>query len=105
MADFFGLAWVLAACPDPSLRDGPAAIALAERATQLSNGRYPSALQSLASAFAENGQYADAVAAAQQALQMSRGNPGMAATIQEQLKYYQNHQPFRDSSLAGPIKN
>jgi hypothetical protein len=54
----------------------------------------------LAAAFAENGQYTDAVAAAQQALQISRGDPGLAATIQEQLKYYQNHQPFRDPSLA-----
>jgi tetratricopeptide (TPR) repeat protein len=98
------LAWVLATSPDPSLRDGPTAVALAERATQLSNGRYPRALQSLAAAFAENGQYADAVAAAQQALQMSRGNPGLAGTIQEQLKCYQNHQPYRYKTLAEPGK-
>ena len=98
------LAWVLATCPDASLRDGKTAIALADRAWQLSQGRNPVALRSLAAAFAENGQYADAFAAAQQDLQMSRGNPGLAAQIQEQLKYYQNHQPFRDQTLAAPIK-
>jgi tetratricopeptide (TPR) repeat protein len=89
------LAWVLATSPDASLRDGPAAIALAKRATQLSGGKDPLALRALAAAFAENGQYADAVAAAQEALQMSRSDPGLAATVQEQLKYYQNRQPFR----------
>lgn len=99
------LAWVLATSPDPSQRDGPAAVALAERAAQLSQGRNPVALRSLAAAFAENGQYADAVAAAQQALQMGRDNPGLAANIQSQLKFYQNHQPFRDQTLAAPARN
>jgi Flp pilus assembly protein TadD len=102
------LAWVLATSPDPSMRDGPTAIALAERACQLSSGRDPmtlrSALRSLAAAFAENGQYANAVAAAQQALQLSRGNPGLTAMMQEQLRYYQNHQPYRDQTLVAPIK-
>lgn len=97
------LAWVLATSPDPSMRDGQSAITLAERANELCQGRNPVALRALAAAFAENGQYADAVAAAQQALQLSRGNPGLASTIQEQLKYYQNHQPFRDQTL-GPGK-
>jgi tetratricopeptide (TPR) repeat protein len=93
------LAWVLATCPDPSLRDGPTAVTLAERAYQLSQGRNPVALRSLAAAFAENGQYADAVAAAQQALQLSRGNPSLAAALQQQLKVYEGHQPFRDQTL------
>lgn len=95
------LAWALATCPDASLRDGQTALALAERAYQLSNGRNPAVLRSLAAAFAEIGQYTNAVAAAQQALQMSRGNPGLAAAIQDQLKHYQNHQPYRDKT---PIK-
>jgi protein O-mannosyl-transferase len=98
------LAWVLATCPDPSLRDGPGAIALAERAYQLSGGRNPVALRSLAAGFAENGQYADAIAAAQQALQLSRGNPSLTGMIREQLKYYQAHQPFRDQSLGAGEK-
>jgi tetratricopeptide (TPR) repeat protein len=98
------LAWVLATCPDASLRNGQTAIALAERAWQLSQGRNPMALRSLAAAFAENGQYADAVAVAHQALQMSRNNPNLAATLQEQLKIYESHQPFRDQTLS-PRKN
>ncbi|HEV2454194.1 MAG TPA: tetratricopeptide repeat protein, partial [Verrucomicrobiae bacterium] len=98
------LAWVLATCPDASLRNGQMAIALAERAWQLSQGRNPMALRSLAAAFAENGQYADAAAAAQQALQMSRNNPNVAATLQEQLKIYESRQPYRDQTLAAHVK-
>ena len=98
------LAWVLATCPDPSLRNGPEALALAERAMQLTGGGNPMVLRVLAAAFAENGQYPDAIAAAQQAWQLSRANPSLAATLQEHLKYYQRHQPFRDQGLAAPIK-
>ncbi|HXC35019.1 MAG TPA: tetratricopeptide repeat protein [Candidatus Acidoferrales bacterium] len=94
------LSWVMATCPDASVRDGPIAVALAERARQLSNGRNPLALRSLAAAYAEIGQYTNAVAAAQQAFQFSHDNPGMAAVIQDQLKHYQNHQPYRDQALA-----
>lgn len=98
------LAWVLATCPDPSLRDGPTAIALAQRATKFSGGKDPIALRSLAAAYAENGQYPDAIAAAQQAIQIARSNPGLAANIQTQLKVYQSNQPFRDQTL-GAAKN
>ncbi|HEV2454193.1 MAG TPA: tetratricopeptide repeat protein [Verrucomicrobiae bacterium] len=98
------LAWVLATCPDPSLRDGPTAVALAKHANQLAGGANPMVLRVLSAALAENGQYSDAVAAAQQALQMSRNNPSLAATLQEQLKIYESHQPYRDQTLS-PRKN
>jgi protein O-mannosyl-transferase len=94
------LAWVWATCPDPALRDGPDALALAEQADQLTGGANPTILRVLAAALAENGRYSQAVAAAQQALQLARGNPGLAARIQQELKYYQNNQPFRDQTLT-----
>jgi protein O-mannosyl-transferase len=97
------LAWVLATCPDASLRDGTGAVALAERAYQLSGGENPNVLRTLAAAFAENGQMSYAVAAAQQALQLAnlRGNRSLAASIQEQMQFYKNNQPFRDTTMAG----
>ncbi len=94
------LAWVLATCPDPSLRNGVDALALAERATQMTGGANPMVLRVLAAAFAENGQYTEAIAAAQRALQLAGANPGLAASLQSQLKFYQSHQPYRDQSLA-----
>ena len=94
------LAWVLATCPDPSLRDGSNALALAERANQLTGGANPMALRVLAAAFAENGQYPEAIAAAQRGLQMAPAKSGLASSLQSQLKFYQGHQPYRDQALA-----
>jgi len=94
------LAWVLATSPQASLRNGAEAVQLAERADELTGGRDPLALRALAAACAENGDFPDAVAAAQHAVQdaMLQGNKQLAADIQGQLKFYQNNQPFRDTT-------
>jgi hypothetical protein len=57
-------------------------------------------IRSFAAAYAENGQYSDAVAAAQDAIQKARANPHLVAALQEELKYYQAQQPYRDQSLG-----
>lgn len=97
------LAWVLATCPQDSLRDGAAAVELAESANQLSAGNNPRVLATLAAAYAENGQFSYAVATAKQALQIAslRNNAQLANTLQQQLKFYQRNQPFRDTSMPG----
>ena len=94
------LAWVLATCPQESLRDGTDAVGLAEQANQMTGGQNPVVLRTLAAAYAENGQFSFAVATAQQALQTAalQGNKELAATVQQQLKFYQNNQPFRDTT-------
>jgi serine/threonine-protein kinase len=66
------LARMLATCSDPSLRNGPRALALAQRANRLSNGMNPVFLRTLASAYAENGQFPQAIEAAQRALRFSK---------------------------------
>jgi protein O-mannosyl-transferase len=97
------LAWVLATCPQDSLRNGPEAEKLAERADELTGGVDPKVLRTLAAACAENGDFPNAVAAAQHAVQdaMSQGDRQLAADIQGQLKFYQNNQPFRDTTMTG----
>ena len=94
------LAWVMATCPDSSLRDGSAAVALAEHANEYCKGQNPAVLRSLAAALAETGRYADAIAAARQALQLFQSDPSQAAAMEEQLKHYQNRQPYRDQTLV-----
>jgi tetratricopeptide (TPR) repeat protein len=96
------LAWALATCPQDALRNGAEAVQLADHADELTGGHNPLVLRTLAAAFAENGDFPDAVAAAQQAIQSAslQGNKPLVADIQEQLKLYQKNQPFRDSSLA-----
>jgi len=56
-----GLAWLLATTPQPSLRNGAEAVQLASQAVQLSNGRMPMAYGVLAAAYAETGQFAEAI--------------------------------------------
>jgi len=65
-------AWLLATSPDASLRNGPKAFEFAQRAVQIASGRDPSAVNALAAACAETGQFANAVAAARQALALAQ---------------------------------
>ncbi len=52
---------VLATCPEASIRNGSEAVALAVRAVQLSGGKDPAILDTLAAAYAEAGRFAEAV--------------------------------------------
>jgi Flp pilus assembly protein TadD len=98
------LAWVLAAAPDASLRNGARAVELASRANELSGGQNPKVLGMLAAAYAEAGKFAEAIATVQKALQFA-GGPGNAAVgnlLRSQLALYQAGAPVRDATLAAP---
>jgi tetratricopeptide (TPR) repeat protein len=96
------LAWVFATCPDESIRDGRRAVELAEKAMRLSAGKIPMVLRVLAAAYAENGQFSQAIERAQRGsdLANSQGNPGLAAELQSNIALYQAGTPLRDPSLA-----
>jgi tetratricopeptide (TPR) repeat protein len=63
------LAWVLATAEDPSVRDGPRAVACANRA--LVAGRPPAWVDTLAAAWAECGHFAHALALEEEAWRRS----------------------------------
>jgi tetratricopeptide (TPR) repeat protein len=90
------LAWVLATCPQASLRNGNKAVELAQRANQLTGDGNPVVLHTLAAAYAEAGRFPEAVEAAQRALQLAemQSNPALADAIRSQLKLYQAGIPF-----------
>lgn len=67
------LAWVLATSSDASIRDGARAIALAQDAVQVSGGKDPIFVRTLAAAHAEAGQFAEAISTAEQALVIANG--------------------------------
>ncbi len=96
------LAWVLATCPDASVRDGGKALKLAKEANDLTFGEDPRMLHALAAAFAETGQFADAVRTAQQALDLaeSQSKPGLAEQLKLELKLYQEGKPYRVAESA-----
>jgi len=98
------LAWILAASPDESLRDGKRAVQLAHRASQLSGGGNPLYLRTLSVAYAEAGRFGDATKFAERALPLAvaEGNSALAHDLRNNLAGYRLRQPVRDSSLTGP---
>ena len=91
-----GLAWILATWPEASLRNGSLAVALMEKANQLSDGNDPKVLRTLAAAYAEAGQFDDAIATAQKAIALAKQN-GQTNLLEQNeglLDFYLKHQPY-----------
>jgi len=93
------LAWMLATCPDASLRNGPQAVAVAQRAVQLSAGTSPQILDTLAAAYAEAGRFPEAIVTARQALDLShtQNNKPLAEIIQNQFKLFESRSPYHEN--------
>jgi tetratricopeptide (TPR) repeat protein len=92
------LAWVLATCSDPSIRDGTKATELAERANQLSRGNNPIFLHTLAAAYAETGRLSEAIATVQRALELAetQGNTVLVDSLRRELALYQSGMPYHE---------
>jgi tetratricopeptide (TPR) repeat protein len=91
-------AWVLATTDDDKLRNSQEALRLAGRAAELTTYQQPAVLQTLAAAYAANGQFDKAIATANQALDLAKraGQGEVATKTQQALKLYQAGQPFRE---------
>jgi cytochrome c-type biogenesis protein CcmH/NrfG len=92
------LAWLLATCSEPSLRNGPEAVFLAENASRLSGSNQPFNLRILAAAYAETGRFADAVKTAQQALRLAEveNNTILVNALRKEIALYQSRIPYRE---------
>lgn len=92
-------AWVLATSADDKVRNGAESLRLAQRAAELSSHQ-PAILQTLAAAYAETGQFDQAMATANQAIQsaQSLGQTNLIPRIQQALELYRDHRPFRDTA-------
>jgi tetratricopeptide (TPR) repeat protein len=95
------LAWLLSAGPDDSLRNGARAVELALRLNRVSNRSNPFFIRTLAAAYAEAGQFENAVETGQSASELAhvQGQHGLAIQIQEETDLYRQHMPFRDQTL------
>jgi tetratricopeptide (TPR) repeat protein len=91
------LAWVLATSPDASVRDGVQAVELAARAEQISGGRNPGFVATLAAAYAEVGRLPEAVATGERALRLAtaQGKAALAERLRTQVALYQTGAPSR----------
>ena len=94
------LAFIRAAHPQSRLRDGKEAIALAERICKQTKFRHPSFLDTLAIAYAENGQFEKAIKTATRAIELLQDQPDSESEIEPilaRLELFKNDQAFREA--------
>ncbi len=91
------LAWLRATCPDAAFRDGAAAIELAQRAIELSHGKTPEALDTLAAAYAEAGMFSKAAETVGEALDLARqqNKAALVEGLKARLWLYEAETPYR----------
>jgi len=98
---YLELAWLQAACPDEKYRDGQKAYQNANRAYQLTEGKYWYYMEALAAAYAECGDFDHASEWETKAIDMAKGVTNGSVTPQEikeansRLKLYQEGKPCR----------
>jgi tetratricopeptide (TPR) repeat protein len=95
------LAWLLATCPDKSVRDGAKAVELVQQAEQspsLAGIELPQLLDTLAAAYAEAGRFDKAVETAKRALNLpaTQNDKPLAEAIQCRLKLYEANTPYHE---------
>lgn len=89
------LAWVLATSPDDDLRDGDRAVELATEASELTDYKAAYILSTLASAYAENGDFDKARKWATKAVELAEDDEQRVG-LQEELDSYNREEPWRE---------
>lgn len=95
------VAHYLAANQDAAARDGQNALVLALKANELSRNHQPAVFDVLGMAFAETGDFSNAVTCAQNALDLA-GTSGLEdpGFFRQRLELYKTRQPWRESFRA-----
>jgi tetratricopeptide (TPR) repeat protein len=98
------LAWVLATFPENWIRNRKQALALAERANQLSGDNNPAILRTLAAAYAENGRFTEARVTAERGLQLANAQENLALVniFEGDLARYRANAPVRTATQPAP---
>jgi tetratricopeptide (TPR) repeat protein len=93
-----GEARILSSTPDFTIRNGAEAVTLAKRAEELTQGTDVNVLDALGAAYAEAGQFQDALDTAKRALDLavSKGDAAKAKAIQYRINLYTEGKPYRN---------
>jgi Flp pilus assembly protein TadD len=89
------LGWLLATCPDESLRRPAEAVRVSEELRARQPNPDPEVLDLAAAAYASAGRFDDAVSTARSAAELARriGRLDLAGFIEQRLRRYEAHQP------------
>jgi len=96
------LAWLLATCPDPTIRDGAKATEYVERALQLAPDRWD-IWDTRAAVFAENGEFENAVSWEERCLQRNDLSEEQQRRASERLSLYRSAKPYREEPKQAEI--
>ena len=92
----FRLSWLLATCPDSTVRRAFESRDLALKGIEMTGGKEAALFDSLAAAYAQLGNFKEAEQAARKAVELSQANPGALAMIQKRLELYLEGKTFVD---------
>jgi tetratricopeptide (TPR) repeat protein len=90
------LAWVLATAPQDELRDGKKAVDYANKACELTEWENADCLATLSAAFAEAGDFKDAIQWQMKALQAPELEQNKAEQYRQRLKMFEEGKPCRE---------
>ncbi len=89
------LAWLLATCPDPTIRDGPRAVRVATQACEATDWSDPSILDTLAAAYAESGDFESAIKWSEKS-QLNYNDDEGALELKQHLQSFREGKPVRE---------
>jgi tetratricopeptide (TPR) repeat protein len=95
-----GRAWISATCGDEKVRSGPRAISDATHACILTKWQDPYELGTLAAAYAEAGDFLNAVAWQTRALERFAPNDARIEEHRRRLAFYNERKPWREATAA-----
>ena len=88
------LAWIYAASPSPIIRNGDEAVVLATKACELTGFKKAEALDTLAAAYAEKGDFKKAIEYQKRAIELA--SPQRKNELKKHLQLYKSGSPYRD---------
>ena len=91
------LAWLLATCPDASIRDGRKAVRFARKCCRLSDWHNSSFIGTLAAAYAEAGDFQKAIQCVERCLLMENRGSHDSRLTQKMLNHFNANQAYRDN--------
>jgi tetratricopeptide (TPR) repeat protein len=94
------IAWTLATHADASVRNGPKALILASKACELSGWKIATFLDTLAAAYAENGNFEEAIKWENKSLELHLPNNAIKGA-RDRLQLYQRKEPYREPRHPG----
>lgn len=97
-------AWLRATCPDASIRNGQLAVADARKACELGYWELSSYIDTLASAYAEAGDFDSAIRYQEQAISIRSSLPQQASKTLAKLKYDKELHKRVSDKLADDVK-